>query len=172
MTDATAFAQYVEALTVLATVDDRRCAALRKAVEDAAATESQAKAAIADQQRMYVRAARDIDDAERALVELRSVGGFPSEPVPAAEPASHESPPSLATIRGTVAEVAMWVAETRPVLESLLRSRDRLARAQPQAPPVISRPQPQQRARWPVWAVGGTAVVVAIVIIALIVITQ
>lgn len=169
MTNTPEFSQYVEALTVLATVNDRRRDALRKAVESAAAAESQAKSKIVDQQRMYARAARDIDAAERALAELRSVGGFPSGPVPTAERASLANAPPLATIRGTVAEVATWATDIKPVLASLLRSRDRLAQTPAQSPVnLVPPPASKQRAMGPIWAAGGVAAVVIVIIIVLV----
>lgn len=178
MTDTSEFPQYVEALTALVTVDDRRRAALRKAVEGAAATEDQERARIAGQQRMYARAGRDLDEAERALKELRSIGGFPVSSPPAAGVVDPADAPSLATIRNSIAEITTWTVDTKPVLESLLRSRDRLVQAQarlpapPPIPPPQPLPQPQPSSKRSIWALGGTAAIVAIVIIVLVVSIQ
>ena len=93
MPDPDSFSSYAEALGALSTVENRQREALRKAVESSAATETQAKAQLADQQRIYDRAARDARHAEDLLADLRTMLGLPQAPRAAPRPAAGMPPP-------------------------------------------------------------------------------
>jgi hypothetical protein len=163
------FTAYVEALNALSTVEPRQRDALRRAIESAAAAEDEAKAQLADQQRMYDRAGQDAQDAERLLADLRSMLGL--TPAAAAGPTPEAGiPPQLVEIRGQIREVAQWATDTKPTVESLLRTRARLARAPtpvqsaPALAPVVPPAPPKKR------SVGVIAAVAAIILIAVIVV--
>lgn len=170
MADADPFDQYVEALSGLATVDGRRRDALRKAVESAGAAGDQAKARTDAQQRMYDRAAKDAADADRVLEELREMLGTPRvEAVSPSAPA--DPPPTLAELRARIDEVARWAADKKPVAESLLRTKARLAAVpEPTAPPPPAPRPPAPAREVPTVAIVAAVifVVVLIVVIALI----
>ncbi|WP_250281899.1 hypothetical protein [Frankia sp. CiP1_Cm_nod2] len=172
MADNDLFAQYAEALNTLGSVDNRRRDALRRAVETATAAENKARTRRADQQRMYDRAAKDADDADRLLSDLRCVLGLPDAVVSAGTPRSGTprpgTPPRLVEIRGQIREVAQWATEARPVAESLLRTQARLARAAPApakpAPPRVATP-PASR------GVPGGVIAAVVALVILVVVT-
>lgn len=162
------FDSYVEALNALSTVEHRHRDALRKAVESAAAAEDRAKAQRADQQRMYDRAGQDARDAERLLAELRSMLGLPP-PTAAPTPQAGGSP-QLMQIRGQIRDVAQWATATKPTVESLLRTRDRLAKAPPAVQPAPT-PSPIEPSTPPKKrSIGITVVIAALIVIAIVVI--
>lgn len=171
MTETPEFLRYLEALTVLATVDDRQREALRKAVEGAAADEDRARARISEQQRMYDRASRDIEAAERAIQELRTICGLRPAQIPFDAADVGSAAPPLAEIRTAIAEVADWAAQSRPLLESLLRTRERLLTAQqrvaavPSAPAHTPPPRSHPRRRGWAWTVALVAIVVVVVVV-------
>lgn len=173
---ADGYSQYAEALAVLSSIDQRRRDALRKAVESAAAEENEVKSRIADQQRMYVRTGRDIDDVQKALAEISALFGGQPASSPTLRPQETAEVLPLATIRSTVAEITSWTAETRPLLDSLLRSRDRVAQApRPPDPQLVASPAPpapKSRPAWGVWLWGGLAVVAVVVTVGVFAINQ
>ena len=160
------YAEYTEALSALSSVDSLQREALRKAVEDATAAEEQARTAMAAQQRMYDRAGKDADEANRLLDEVRTMLAAPRSTI-APGPRAGDTPP-LAELRGVIAEVTRWAAETKPVVESLLRSRSRLTHAGVPTQPRSTAPAPRRRR--PI-AIGGAvaAIVIAAVIVAVVV---
>jgi len=164
------FATYAEALGTLGSVEARQRDALRKAVESAATAEAKAKQQLSDQQRMYDRAGRDAQAAERRLAQLRSLLGVAASPLVAA--AAHDGePPSLAQIRGQVRDVEQWAEEARRTAESLLRTRERLAKApKPAPPPAAPVPSsPPARSGPPVGSIAAVVVLVAIAILVVLV---
>lgn len=124
--------RYIEALSALATVDARQSQALRKAVEASNAAEAQLAHQHAEQQRMYDKAAKDADEAAQSLEDLRALLGLPPWSQPAQTPHSG-TPPTLVALRAQIREVAAWARESKPVAESLLRTKARIT-AQPPAP--------------------------------------
>lgn len=168
------FGGYVEALSALSTVEQRQREALRKAIESAAATEDEAKAQLADQQRMYDRAGQDAQDAERLLADLRSMMGLTPAATTAPTP-QVGTPPHLVQIRGQIREVAQWATETKPTVESLLRTRDRLARAPVQAAPapapapVVPAAPPKKR---PVAVIAAAAALLLMLILVILLIAR
>lgn len=165
MTNGQDFTDYIEAVSAFATIEDRRREALRKAVEQSTAEREQASLQISNQQRMYQRAARDLGNTEDALIQLGSVGGFPLPSTSVPDSSADEGVPSLSVIRTTISEIDAWVEEAHPVLESLLRSRSRLARVPFTSPPPAPPPMvtaPVRRSIWPLLAIGTIAVGVII----------
>lgn len=170
MSDDELYGNYLEALRALGTAPDRQREALRKAVADAAAVTDRSRTQLAGQQRNFDRAGKDVQEAERLLAELRSMLGLR----PAAPPAPARSvgdPPQLAEVRGKIGDIARWAEEARPVAESLLRTKQRLAnRPQPAQPaiPAAAGPAPP-RPRPPVGALlVGVALVVIVIVVVLI----
>jgi hypothetical protein len=170
LSDSDLFSRYVEALSALSSVESLQRDALRKAVESANAVETQAKTQMADQQRMYDRTSRDAHDTERLLAELRSMLGTAATPPIALTPPTG-TPPQLVQIRGQIRDVAQWATDTKPTVESLLRTRDRLAKTpQPVLPTPAPKPTPVVPAPPKKLAVGVIAAIAALVIIVVIVI--
>ncbi len=165
------FRTYVEALTELSDLDNKHRSALRCAVEASAAADDRAKARLADQQRMYDRAKRDALDAERALTGVRSMLNLPQGAAPTGTPVARAVRP-LAQIRAEIAEVARWASESKLTAESLMRTRERLAKAPKPAEPKLS-PAPEIQAqsarRHPISAGVAVAIIAAIATVVLIV---
>jgi hypothetical protein len=132
------FDHFVEALAALATIDKRHRDALRRAVELSAESEELARVQVADQQRMYDQAERDALGAQRLLAELRSVLGL-SEAVDPTETPLSGNPPQLVQIRAEIRDVAQWTEGSMITAESLIRTRERLRKAPPTAPPAPAR---------------------------------
>lgn len=156
------FSNYVEALVALHSLDRRQRDALRNAIERSAKAQEQVKTTVADQQRMYDRVARDADAAGLALDRLRAALGASAANGPASSPRPNLEP-SLKDIRRQIHQVAEWAAENRPVAESLLRTKARLAeaarpRVAPSPTPVG--PNPARRPR-----MVPTALVVAVLVV-------
>ena len=85
MIDEHDYSLYVETLSVLATVDERRMKAVRKAEMDAKAAEGEVKENVSSQMAAYAQVANDIETVDRALKKLRNAFGFSAEPVPHAD---------------------------------------------------------------------------------------
>lgn len=168
MTETDPFGEYAEALSALATVEERERGALRKAVETAGAAGDQAKTRISDQQRMYDRAAREVAEVDQLLVELHEMLGVSRA---GADPPSQPTgpPPALSELRSRIDAVARWAAESKPIAESLLRTRARLARSpEPAAPAAEVPPAASKVSPFALVAAAILAVVIAIVVLALI----
>lgn len=168
------FDSYVEALNALSSVESHRRDALRRAVETASATKDRAKTQMADQQRMYDRAGKDVQDAERLLAELRSMLGM-TRPVVTAPNPHERTPPQLVEIRAHIGAVAQWATETRSVAESLLRTKARLANAPKPVVParapaaVVQAPRPK---KIPVGVIAIIVTLIIVVIVAVALITH
>lgn len=164
MHSSVSYGESVEALTVLETVDGLQREALRKAVHEAGAAQQQARTAVAAQQRMYDRASREADEAERLLSELRVALGLAS---PAVTPRAGGTSLPLAAIRGSISEVARWAADAKPVVDSLLRTSARFAQtASAQAP--VSPTSAKRSAAWLFAVVATLVLIVAVVTVILI----
>lgn len=166
MADMDEFGRYVEALNALCMVEDRQRQALRRAVEASTATRQQARAQMADQQRMYDRAGKEVRRAESLLDELRNMLGQPRPPSTTATPQAG-MPPPFVEVRASIHDVTSWAEQTKPVVESLLRTRARLANS---PKPVVPPPAPVKetsRGKLPI-ATIVLLVVIAIVVVVLI----
>jgi hypothetical protein len=170
------FSQYVEALNALSSVHNRQRDALRKATEAAGAVQNRARAALADQQRMYDKAGRDAADAERALGELAKVLRVPV-PTPGPIPAAG-TPRQLVELRSAVGAVAAWATESKTLAESLVRTRTRLeqapkpieSRSTPAAAPgPLSEAPPVRSAVLPVVIAAVIAAVLIVVILVIVI---
>jgi len=163
------YEQYAEALAALQTVDARRKAALRAAVESASQAENEAKSQMANQQRMYNRAGTELLETERTFSELQSLLGAP---IGVAQTQSQDarSAPQLAEIRATVLELADWAGEAKSDTESLQRTLSRLDTS-PGTPPAQRQPasvEQDNSRRVLLVLVIAMAVVTAITVLAII----
>lgn len=170
MPDQSLYSEYVEALSALSSVDNLQRGALRKAVEGASTEEQRARTAMATQQRMYDQAGREADHAEHLLDELRATLGVPKATTDANPEAG--TPEPLLEIRSRITDVARWVAEIRPVADSLLRSRNRLDRTGASNPrrsggPVAERPTRRRRHLAVIGLVAAGLVAAVIVVVAI-----
>lgn len=170
MPDDTAFDVYAEALRALDSMDSRQRDAVRRSVEAVAEAKNAAKKRLADQQRMFDRAAADAGDAERLLLALHATLGVSprsSAPTPTTQSGTA---PTLVEVRAQIRDVAQWASDTKPIAESLLRTRARLEKAskrsqavQPAAPPT---PVPAAPKR----SIGVPLVIAALIVVTIVVI--
>ena len=166
------FRIYIEALTELSDLDQKHRSALRSAVDASSAAERRAKERTADQQRMYDRAKRDAQEAEQALVAVKSSLNLAHSEAPTGAHGG-SSVRALARIRAEISEVDRWARESKSTAESLIRTRERLSNAPEPAKPEQSsapdiEPETVSRGRIPAWAaVAAIALLATIVLVVL-----
>lgn len=164
MSELDPYAPYADALRALSSAEDRRRAALRKAVEAAGDAAVKAETRMADQQRVYDRANRDATAAEGHLAEVSSILGPPPSPTTSPVRPS-ETTRSLDEIRGQIAEVSQWAVGTKPVVESLMRTR---ARREPSAPAPASRERQPPRGRLIAAIAAAAAFILVLIVVVLV----
>ena len=126
MSESSDFDLYAEALVALSGAASRQREALRKAVESSSTSKATAKAQMADQARMFDRAGQEALEAERSLAEIRRMLGQPATSS-TSSPAAAGEVAQLVQIRARIRGVQSWADESIPVIESLMRTRARLA---------------------------------------------
>lgn len=168
LTDTDGFGTYVEAVNALSVLENRQREALRKAVETSTATQAKAKEQMADQQRMYNRAGQEIRHAEGLLVEMRTMLGLPgtssAKPTPQAG-----TPLQLVEVLSKVRDVVSWAEESKPVAESLLRTKARLASVPKPVGPSTPSVEASPERKLPVGLIVAALVLIVIGVVIVIV---
>ena len=122
---------------------------------------------MATQQRMYDAAGTAADDADRLLGELGATLGLPKRTTVPTQRAG--TPPPLVEIRSHIGEVARWAADSKPVAESLLRSKVRLTQSSSAGPRgsvnPVAVPAPRKRALLAVFAAVAVVLIVAVIVV-------
>lgn len=127
---------------------------------------------MADQQRMYDRAGRDLAAAHHELEELRAMlGATPTVLVSPDRQTSTQLP--LAEIRSQIREVQTWAVDNKPIAASLLRTRARMAQktVEPMTAPSPP-PAPEPKRQVPSLVIVGLAAALLVVLTAIILITH
>jgi cobalamin biosynthesis Mg chelatase CobN len=172
-----AFGAYREAILALLQVEERETASIRQATASAAAVEARARGQLAEQQQVFSQAAREADEAQLLVDQVRSTLRLPV-PTPLGATASRGGRSRLVEVRAEIRGVADWARDSNTRAESLMRSLNRLARQVPAEPPlrtddpplpveaVEARASTGSRSRSVPTIVGLLALVVALAVIA------